>query len=177
MGFNYSPKIVTDGLVLCLDAANSRSYPGSGTTWFDLSGNGNNGTLANGPTFNANNNGSIVFDGTNDYVEITNRNTNLEFQPSQAFTVSTWFKTTTIPTTGSLVANMLASGTFSGYDLWFNGSNQMACHLINSWNTDAVKVKVDYNYNNFLNVWKNIIFTYLTNLYEQPRQLRRTFQK
>ena len=40
MGVLYSPKIVTDGLVLCLDAANTKSYPGSGTTWFDLSGNG-----------------------------------------------------------------------------------------------------------------------------------------
>jgi hypothetical protein len=70
MGFNYSPKIVTDGLVLCLDAANSRSYPGSGTTWNDLSRNGNNGTLTNGPTFNSTNGGSIVFDGSNDYVNL-----------------------------------------------------------------------------------------------------------
>ena len=45
MGVAYNSKIVTDGLVLCLDAGNSKSYPGSGTTWTDLSGNGNNGTL------------------------------------------------------------------------------------------------------------------------------------
>ena len=63
----YGPKIVTSGLVLCLDAANKRSYPGTGTTWTDLSGNSNNGTLTNGPTFSAGNQGSIVFDGTNDY--------------------------------------------------------------------------------------------------------------
>jgi hypothetical protein len=62
------PSISTDGLVLALDAANSKSYPGSGTTWTDLSGNGNNGTLTNGPTFNSANGGSIVFDGVNDYV-------------------------------------------------------------------------------------------------------------
>lgn len=60
--------IVTSGLVLSLDAANSRSYPGSGTTWTDLSGNSNNGTLTNGPTFSSANNGSIVFDGTNDFI-------------------------------------------------------------------------------------------------------------
>jgi hypothetical protein len=42
MGTRYSPAIVTSGLVLCLDAANRKSYPGSGTTWVDLSGNGNN---------------------------------------------------------------------------------------------------------------------------------------
>jgi len=51
MGFSRGPKIVTDGLVLALDAANTKSYPGSGTTWNDLSGNGNTGTLNNGPTF------------------------------------------------------------------------------------------------------------------------------
>ena len=58
---------VTDGLVLALDAANVNSYPGSGTTWGDLSGNANNGTLTNGPTFNSANGGSIVFDGVDDY--------------------------------------------------------------------------------------------------------------
>jgi len=60
-------KIVTDGLVLCLNAADKNSYPGSGTTWSDTSGNGNSGTLTNGPTFNSGNGGAIVFDGTNDY--------------------------------------------------------------------------------------------------------------
>jgi hypothetical protein len=48
MALSHSPSIVTDGLVLCLDAGNPKSYPGSGTTWTDLSGNGNNGTLVNG---------------------------------------------------------------------------------------------------------------------------------
>lgn len=66
------PNIIEDGLVLYLDATNTRSYPGSGTTWNDLSGNSNNGTLVNGPTFNNSNNGSIVFDGVNDYVDCGN---------------------------------------------------------------------------------------------------------
>lgn len=64
------PNIVTDGLVLYLDAANTKSYPGSGTTWNDLSGNGNNGTLINGYIFNSIGNGNLVFDGSNDYVNI-----------------------------------------------------------------------------------------------------------
>jgi hypothetical protein len=63
MAVGYNPRIVTDGLVLALDAGNTKSYPGSGTTWTDLSGNGNNGTLTNGPTFDSGNGGSIVFDG------------------------------------------------------------------------------------------------------------------
>lgn len=66
------PKIVTDGLVLNLDAGQQNSYNGSGTTWTDLSGNGNNGTLTNGPIYNSVNAGSISFDGTDDEVLINN---------------------------------------------------------------------------------------------------------
>ena len=68
MAFSRGPSIVTDGLVLALDAANHKSYPGSGTIWYDRSGNEYNGTLTNGPTFDSGNGGSIVFDGSNDYV-------------------------------------------------------------------------------------------------------------
>ena len=68
MGISGGPDIVQDGLVLALDAADRNSYPGSGTTWRDLSGNVNNGTLTNGPTFNTGSAGSIVFDGVDDYV-------------------------------------------------------------------------------------------------------------
>ena len=69
MAVSYANKqIVTDGLVLALDAGNHRSYPGSGTTWTDLSGEGNNGTLTNGPVFDSGNLGSIDFDGIDDYV-------------------------------------------------------------------------------------------------------------
>jgi hypothetical protein len=68
MAFYYSPKIVTDGLVLYLDAGNQLSYPGSGTTWTDLSRSQTNGTLVNGPTFNTGSLGSIVFDGVDDFL-------------------------------------------------------------------------------------------------------------
>ncbi len=68
MATNYNPSIVSDGLVLCLDAANTKSYPGSGTTWTDISGRGNNGTLTNGPTFSSDDGGSVVVDGSNDYI-------------------------------------------------------------------------------------------------------------
>ena len=68
MGLSHSPSIVTDGLVLCLDAANRRSYPGSGTSWLDLSGNGNNATTSNSPTFSENNGGYFDYDGTDDYI-------------------------------------------------------------------------------------------------------------
>ena len=62
------PKIITSGCVLSLDAADKLSYKGSGTTWKDLSGNNNTGTLTNGPSFSGANSGCIVFDGIDDYV-------------------------------------------------------------------------------------------------------------
>lgn len=68
MSFLHGPSLVTDGLVLCLDAANVRSYPGSGTAWTDLSGNSNSGTLVNGAAYNSANGGSMVLDGTNDHI-------------------------------------------------------------------------------------------------------------
>jgi hypothetical protein len=67
--YNYFGGIVTNGLVLDLDAAKLASYPGTGTSWYDISGNNNNGTLTNGPTFSGiGKQASIVFDGTNDFV-------------------------------------------------------------------------------------------------------------
>jgi hypothetical protein len=70
MSYNNGPRIVTNGLVLHLDAGNGRSYPGSGTTWSDLSRNGITGTLTNGPAYSSANGGVLSFDGTNDYVTL-----------------------------------------------------------------------------------------------------------
>ena len=72
MSIHYSPTTVTNGLVLSLDAGNSKSYPGSGTTWTDLSGRGNHGTLVNGPTYSSANGGSLLFDGVDDYATVSN---------------------------------------------------------------------------------------------------------
>jgi hypothetical protein len=68
MAQNFGPKIPTNGLVLMWDAADANSYPGSGTTIYDLSGNGNHGTLYNGVGFSTENGGVLTFDGTNDSV-------------------------------------------------------------------------------------------------------------
>lgn len=93
MGFYRGPRIVTDGLVMYLDAANPKSYPGIGVVWNDLSKNGNNGTLINGPTFDSGNGGSIVFDGMNDYVNLNN---SLANSIKNTSTVSVWLYRTTI---------------------------------------------------------------------------------
>jgi len=63
--------VIQDGIVLNLDAGASTSYPGSGTTWTDLSGNGNNGTLVGGVGYSADNGGSLVFDNVNDYISVS----------------------------------------------------------------------------------------------------------
>jgi hypothetical protein len=85
-------QIVTNGLIFNLDAANKDSYPGTGTAWYDLSGNNYNGTLVNGPTFLPNQNGGIFnFDYVDDYVSIGN---NLG-SPS-TFTLSAWVRSSNI---------------------------------------------------------------------------------
>jgi hypothetical protein len=87
MAFSYSPKIVTDGLVLYLDAANPYSYVSGSTSWNDLSRSQTNGTLVNGPTYSSANLGSIVFDGVDDYVVTPTVTLN-----SFGFTMNMWFK-------------------------------------------------------------------------------------
>jgi len=87
MGAYSGPEINEDGLVLALDAANTKSYPGSGTTWTDLSGRGNNGTLVNGVGYNGSNGGYLSFDYVNDYVTTTGMS---NFSYTNGITVSVW---------------------------------------------------------------------------------------
>jgi hypothetical protein len=91
------PKIVTNGLVLNLDAGQQNSYPGSGTTWTDLSGNGNTGTLTNGPTFNSGNGGHLLFDGTNERLDLQS---SLNLSTNTGFTMCLFLQQTT-PQTGA----------------------------------------------------------------------------
>jgi hypothetical protein len=94
----YYRRIVKDGLVLDLDASLLASYPGTGTTWTDLSVNNNNGTLINGPTFDSGNGGNIVFDGSDDYVPLSGPNFFTVTNPnptqgdrSATFNVAPWY--------------------------------------------------------------------------------------
>jgi hypothetical protein len=118
MSFSHSPRIVTSGLVLALDAADQNSYPGSGTTWADMSGNGYTGSLINGPTYSTGSGGTIVFDGVNDQA-ITNYNAS----GLQTFTAIAWIKTTN--TTGYnfvFSAGSFNSPTIAGFGLVINGT-------------------------------------------------------
>jgi len=86
--------IVTDGLVLYLDAANTKSYVSGNTIWNDLSRIGNNGILTNGPTFNSGNGGSIVFDNVDDYVTLGTPSSLTGLQVP--LTINVWAKPNTI---------------------------------------------------------------------------------
>lgn len=92
MGLTYSPVLPTDGLVMCIDARNAKSYGGSGTTVKDLVRN-YNGTLINGPTFDSNKK-ALVFDGTNDWLDSGFSNSGGFFNPvsTNAFSVVICFK-------------------------------------------------------------------------------------
>lgn len=92
MAFRYSPSIVTNGLVLYFDAANTKSYVSGSTIWNDISRGGNNGTLINGPTFNSANGGSVVFDGSNDYVTCPLSSTIQSINTNNSLTISTFIK-------------------------------------------------------------------------------------
>jgi hypothetical protein len=129
MGLKRGPKIVTDGLILYLDAAITTSYPRSGTTWFDLSGNNNNFTLTNGPTFSSTNSGNIIFDGTNDYASSTST---LNLSNFTSVTVEVWFKPSV--STGGMVFEHSANWntTTGGFGLYPNSTgfvdDSTICH-------------------------------------------------
>jgi hypothetical protein len=128
--------IVTDGLVLHLDAAYANSYPKGGTTWYDLQGN-YNGTLTNGPTYNSTNGGSIVFDGSNDYIISENFNGD----STNAFSVFCWVYPTNL-TLGSSDGNYLN---------W----------IINKRDSSVDRQWQLYTYNSFfrLNIWDTSVNT------------------
>lgn len=118
--------IVTDGLILNLDAGFTPSYPKNGTTWYDMSLSGNNGILTNGPTFNSGDGGSIVFDGTNDFVNLPNG----LLSGTGDFTIIQWVQSNVgagYTTFGNYSAGNLQFGWSSRYVfLWLDNSSAYA---------------------------------------------------
>lgn len=141
MATSYSPLAVTDGLILCLDAGNVKSYPGSGTTWTDISRNNNNCTLTNGPTFSSANGGCIVFDGVDDRVG----NSNLKYSP---FTYDVYFKG------GSGYISRLFG---YGWGLYVNNSNQLAVWVDTNTSHRSTTTYITYESTSITNI--SIAFT------------------
>ena len=107
MSNRYGPRIVTDGLVLCLDAADRNSYPGSGASWIDLTGN-NSVPLYNGPSFVSSNGGALNFDGTNDYATMPNLGSYMSSYPG---TLSVWFSPDNTTDTNKYLLQGVGGGT------------------------------------------------------------------
>lgn len=125
MSFNFSPKIITDKLSLCLDAANTKSYINPLTSWNDLSKNGYVITLINGPTFDSNNNGSIVFDGSDDYGTIP-YNSNFDLS-STDYTLEAWFNTNSF-SFGQIIISKDTFGANFDWCLFIQNSTQIAIY-------------------------------------------------
>ena len=126
-----TPRMVTDGLVFYVDAANTKSYSGSGTTWTDLSRTQTSASLFNGPTFDNSNGGSISFDGTNDYGSIPS----ISNQLTNECTAQVWVK---IPSTytasfGTIFTNRLNGDQFTTF---LFGIDDRA--VVRSWNPSGV---------------------------------------
>ena len=145
MAISYYPSINLSGLILLADSANKNSYSGSGIAWNDLSGLGNNGTLVNGPTFDANTNkGAFTFDGTNDYINFGNSSI---LQQSTG-TLSAWTKASS---PGSGYRGIIAKQ--GAYGLFYTDSILVAY----DW-TAGVARSTGINIAD--NTWKNVVLTY-----------------
>jgi hypothetical protein len=122
MGLSHSPKIVTNGLVLCLDAANNKSYSGTGTGWADLSGNNSISEFVGGPTFSNINSGTIYFDGGTSYCAIAPSN-NFAWTPSSIglnnMTIDLWLKSS--DSTGYILSKPWNGNGEYNYYLYYNG--------------------------------------------------------
>ena len=141
MSFGNGPNIVTNGMSTCLDAADRNSYPGSGTTWFDLGPGRDNSILTNGPTFNSDNGGSIVFDGVDDLGASTD-------VPSTLITVSMWvYKTSTATNQGLITRNNT---------IWGIAQISSTLRVFVS----PIVSYADTGYTIPLNEWTNIVYTY-----------------
>jgi hypothetical protein len=143
---------VRNGLVLELDAGQRSSYSGTGNTWYDLSGNSLNGTLTNGPTFlGIGTTSSIVFDGTNDYVDCGYNST---INSSSQFTIECWYKSSNISVEGILFStNTYGSTPANGYHMEIYQS-KLLFQVFPS--TSSVQSSITLSNN----VWYHLVSTY-----------------
>jgi hypothetical protein len=146
MGVSGGPNIVRgSSLILELDAADRNSYPGSGTTWNDLSGNGNNFTLNNSPTFSTANNGRFAFNGTNQDATLSSLNL------QQNFTLDGWFN----------------SNVLNGFGMFGQGPIGFPNQGLHVWYVSDTSVRfgmysndTDFTVSTSIGNWYNMVFTY-----------------
>lgn len=161
MGVAGGPDLIQDGLVLALDASDRNSYVSGSTTWFDLSGLNNSGSLVNGPTFNTGSLGSIVFDGVDDYVSVSTN----PVLPGVSGSVSVWFNITN--TLGYTVDNAGATeiilkhnngGSFNGWGITASTSS-LGSYIKNGSTNYYLPVGASITPNK----WYNAVITFQSN--------------
>ena len=149
MACNSGPDIIEDGLVLCLDAANINSYPKSGATWSDLSGNGNHGALQNMENnFDAGNKGSLTFDGSNEYVARPNF-----IGTTSTFSVCHWIKLAANQTTRTIFSNYTSSNRG-----WVTGISDNSQNVVKFYLGNTVHLYASSALD--INVWYLVSVTY-----------------
>jgi hypothetical protein len=149
--------IVTNGLILNLDAGNASSYNGSGTLWTDLSGQNNNGTLINGVGYSSASGGQITFDGINDYVSVPIINFG-----TSSFSTSSWIKPNRyVSSYEAFIGQGLYPVNGGGYFVAvLNGDTRRISFHISS-DPNAVNRKNIYIDNAYtINTWINVVFSY-----------------
>jgi hypothetical protein len=160
MAGNVAPNLVTNGLVLCYDPANTKSFVSGSTALFDLTSSKDDGLLINGPTFNSENGGSIVFDGANDLVQGSG------ISNITSFTISIWFKMTGPGSTGG------ASNTIYNSLFGINSGNRriLVASSANTGQTEGT-ILVQMGGSNYFstsltvtNVWNNVVYTFSPNI-------------
>ena len=136
--------ILTDNLILCVDSANTKSYPGTGTAWNDLSGNNNNVTLVNGPTYSSNDGGYIDFDGTNDYINANSALPDSFFQGNLTISLWVYFNTIDTDSQGQAIVHHGTNSNPNGFhimqrlskvrlDLWGPGLSSASTFSASTW--------------------------------------------
>jgi len=154
----YSPKIVTDSLVLYLDAANVKSYIGSGTSWYDLSGNGNTGTLSTENIGTVSGSGVMAFNGSSDYIQNTNTNNLI----SSVGSISYWIKKRNISDSNTIFHIHEYEGAYTDYLRSHIDSNNLMDIVIED--GDDAKLLFTYdlddlNQSIWVNNWMYVMWT------------------
>lgn len=146
MAVYAGPEIIENGLVLSLDAGNRKSYLGSGTTWTDLSGRGNTGTLTNGPTYNSSNGGSLTFDGTDDYISLPNAGIRNLLSTDCTISLICSYSTKVGLIFPTLIGSMSFGGNWAGWRLVFTASNRTLAFSNASGINGGNQSTLDFNY-------------------------------
>ncbi len=152
MGTNYNPCAVTDGLKLYLDAQNVNSYSGTGTTWYDISGNSNHATFVNSPVYYANPTANMTFNGTNAYMTIARSSS---MSPTAGITQEVWFKYDSALTNIHFTGVQYGSSYGNSYGIWSETTNLIA----------GVNISGTLNYFSssvsfIINTWYHCVHTY-----------------